>query len=275
MSQIMPPEINDLRNQPPPQSDIHPPPNQGGPQGQSQQQQQQQHQRDPNLDPKLSGEMQGGQGGGQVPNNLNQVAAGLQLGTTLDSSQIINLLRHLPGLMHKSNDHGQTAAEQLQHLAAARALPPGPSNFQFTTQHAPAPGHEMHTPHLAALAHAQAQAMAAQSAQQQQQQQQSNAGAPGQGQHQPVYRLMTDSSIVQPPNGGSSAGNTGSSQGGTPSKSGAKRKRGRGEDEDEEDWTRQRKDNHKEVERRRRGNINEGINELARIVPNGTGEKAK
>ena len=31
----------------------------------------------------------------------------------------------------------------------------------------------------------------------------------------------------------------------------------------------------KEVERRRRGNINEGINELGRIVPNSTGEKAK
>lgn len=29
------------------------------------------------------------------------------------------------------------------------------------------------------------------------------------------------------------------------------------------------------MERRRRGNINEGINELARIVPNSTGEKAK
>ncbi|KAL5525426.1 CBF1 [Sanghuangporus sanghuang] len=42
-----------------------------------------------------------------------------------------------------------------------------------------------------------------------------------------------------------------------------------------EEWARQRKDNHKEVERRRRGNINEGINELARIVPNGSGEKAK
>lgn len=41
------------------------------------------------------------------------------------------------------------------------------------------------------------------------------------------------------------------------------------------EWQRIRKDNHKEVERRRRGNINEGINELARIVPNGTGEKAK
>ena len=42
-----------------------------------------------------------------------------------------------------------------------------------------------------------------------------------------------------------------------------------------EEWARQRKDNHKEVERRRRGNINEGINELGRIVPNGSGEKAK
>lgn len=31
----------------------------------------------------------------------------------------------------------------------------------------------------------------------------------------------------------------------------------------------------KEVERRRRGNINEGINELGRIVPSGNGEKAK
>lgn len=41
------------------------------------------------------------------------------------------------------------------------------------------------------------------------------------------------------------------------------------------EWARQRKDNHKEVERRRRGNINEGINELARIIPNGQGDKAK
>ncbi|CAG7852897.1 SubName: Full=Probable CBF1-centromere binding factor 1 {ECO:0000313/EMBL:CCA72231.1} [Serendipita indica DSM 11827] len=41
------------------------------------------------------------------------------------------------------------------------------------------------------------------------------------------------------------------------------------------EWARQRKDNHKEVERRRRGNINEGINELARLIPAGHGEKAK
>ncbi|KZV93674.1 hypothetical protein EXIGLDRAFT_716924 [Exidia glandulosa HHB12029] len=50
-----------------------------------------------------------------------------------------------------------------------------------------------------------------------------------------------------------------------------KRKAEHGSDE----WARQRKDNHKEVERRRRGNINEGITELGRIVPNGSGEKAK
>ncbi|KAF9074404.1 hypothetical protein BDP27DRAFT_1317026 [Rhodocollybia butyracea] len=42
-----------------------------------------------------------------------------------------------------------------------------------------------------------------------------------------------------------------------------------------DEWTRQRKDNHKEVERRRRGNINEGINELGRIVPNGSENEAR
>lgn len=35
-----------------------------------------------------------------------------------------------------------------------------------------------------------------------------------------------------------------------------------------EEWHRQRRDNHKEVERRRRETINEGITELAKIVPN-------
>jgi hypothetical protein len=36
-----------------------------------------------------------------------------------------------------------------------------------------------------------------------------------------------------------------------------------------------RKDNHKEVERRRRGNINDGINDLARLLPSSNGDKAK
>lgn len=34
-----------------------------------------------------------------------------------------------------------------------------------------------------------------------------------------------------------------------------------------EEWHKQRRENHKQVERRRRENINEGINEIARIVP--------
>jgi len=42
-----------------------------------------------------------------------------------------------------------------------------------------------------------------------------------------------------------------------------------------EEWQKRKKESHKEVERRRRGNINEGIDALAAIVPNGTGEKAK
>ncbi|PIL25816.1 transcription factor [Ganoderma sinense ZZ0214-1] len=58
-----------------------------------------------------------------------------------------------------------------------------------------------------------------------------------------------------------------------PTKTG--RRGGRNPTMTNDEWARIRKDNHKEVERRRRGNINEGINELGRIVPNGSGEKAK
>ncbi|KAL4254670.1 hypothetical protein ABKN59_004470 [Abortiporus biennis] len=60
-----------------------------------------------------------------------------------------------------------------------------------------------------------------------------------------------------------------------PSSKPAGRRGGRNATMTNDEWARQRKDNHKEVERRRRGNINEGINELGRIVPNGSGEKAK
>jgi len=43
-----------------------------------------------------------------------------------------------------------------------------------------------------------------------------------------------------------------------------------------EDWTRIRKDNHKEVERRRRGAIDAGINELSALMPTGgSSDKAK
>ncbi|KAJ2933279.1 hypothetical protein H1R20_g3860, partial [Candolleomyces eurysporus] len=72
----------------------------------------------------------------------------------------------------------------------------------------------------------------------------------------------TSAASLPSPGGGSAPPSTGGRRGRNPAI---------GTDE----WTRQRKDNHKEVERRRRGNINDGINELGRIVPNGTGEKAK
>lgn len=68
----------------------------------------------------------------------------------------------------------------------------------------------------------------------------------------------------------------GQDQNGSPSaKPSGGRRGGRSATMSNDEWTRQRKDNHKEVERRRRGNINEGITELGRIVPNGSGEKAK
>lgn len=70
---------------------------------------------------------------------------------------------------------------------------------------------------------------------------------------------------------GEGEGDEGSGGGNSPRPGKRKRKTEHGTEE----WARQRKDNHKEVERRRRGNINEGINELGRIVPNASGEKAK
>jgi len=71
--------------------------------------------------------------------------------------------------------------------------------------------------------------------------------------------------------GPASGGEDGSGSGG--GVNGRKRQR---KHQNDEEWNRQRKDNHKEVERRRRGNINQGINELAAIVPNSSsGEKAK
>ncbi|KAJ7799745.1 hypothetical protein B0H14DRAFT_1702537 [Mycena olivaceomarginata] len=76
-----------------------------------------------------------------------------------------------------------------------------------------------------------------------------------------------DGEYVDKPEGADTPGRRGSGGGKGRGRGGA----AMGSDE----WTRQRKDNHKEVERRRRGNINEGIDELGRIVPNGSGEKAK
>ncbi|KAF8467048.1 hypothetical protein DFH94DRAFT_779949 [Russula ochroleuca] len=88
----------------------------------------------------------------------------------------------------------------------------------------------------------------------------------------PVPDSQTRSSDVKSANAGDAPKSAESS----PSAPPATRTRGaRSANMGSDEWARQRKDNHKEVERRRRGNINEGINELGRIVPNGSGEKAK
>ncbi|KAJ3041543.1 basic helix-loop-helix protein [Rhizophlyctis rosea] len=42
-----------------------------------------------------------------------------------------------------------------------------------------------------------------------------------------------------------------------------------------EEWLRQRRENHKEVERRRRETINDGINDLAKLIPDGEKNKGR
>ncbi|GJE89040.1 bHLHzip domain-containing protein [Phanerochaete sordida] len=86
---------------------------------------------------------------------------------------------------------------------------------------------------------------------------------------------MASSSNVPPSGSDGDSDHGDQSPDGDKPKSSGGRRAGRSATMSNDEWARQRKDNHKEVERRRRGNINEGINELGRIVPNGSGEKAK
>lgn len=84
----------------------------------------------------------------------------------------------------------------------------------------------------------------------------------GMGDHHPQQQGMQDFSLealkaaTSGSRGGQSAGNDS-----PPSTSAHKPQVG------SEEWHKVRRDNHKEVERRRRETINEGINELAKIVP--------
>ncbi|KAF9512834.1 hypothetical protein BS47DRAFT_1318001 [Hydnum rufescens UP504] len=123
-------------------------------------------------------------------------------------------------------------------------------------QHPQHPHHHHYTQHAAAVAaHAHAQ-----------QQMASGSGA-------------RHSADLSPPSRSGSPDERGGGSGGVgPSvkPSGPPKGRKRREGINSEDWARVRKDNHKEVERRRRGTINQGINELGMIIPNsGGGERAK
>ncbi|KAF8064064.1 hypothetical protein FPV67DRAFT_1420028, partial [Lyophyllum atratum] len=101
----------------------------------------------------------------------------------------------------------------------------------------------------------------------------SASARPGQlpGQPQEMEEASEDDRRAASQASGSAEIKTASSPGASTTRARGGRSATMGSDE----WSRQRKDNHAKVERRRRGNINEGINELGRIVPNGSGEKAK
>ncbi|KAH6912057.1 hypothetical protein BKA70DRAFT_1370459 [Coprinopsis sp. MPI-PUGE-AT-0042] len=146
-----------------------------------------------------------------------------QISLSMNPTQLLKLLRSLPGLTIDNSNLKQDAAQTLSNLAQA------PYGGQLPYPPPPPPGAGMSDP-----------------------------GSSSQARGPPP---------PPPPEGSSPI-----SQGAGSAPSG---RRGRNPAIGTDEWTRQRKDNHKEVERRRRGNINDGINELGRIVPNGTGEKAK
>ncbi|KAF8797556.1 hypothetical protein BYT27DRAFT_7125264 [Phlegmacium glaucopus] len=194
----------------------------------------------------------------------------------LDQNQIMNLLRSLPGVFTKvSAGQGnlkEDAAQALSNLAQGSS--PFGTPQQLSLQYPPPTGlpgindpgpssHPRGPPNLGQLSAVAMQA-APVNVQQQQQQPRPEDGAPDQGQNSSTGSVDKDGP------GSPSAAGPGTTSGIAGGRRGA-RSATMGTDE----WSRQRKDNHKEVERRRRGNINEGINELGRLVPNGSGEKAK
>ncbi|KAL4065512.1 hypothetical protein V8B97DRAFT_1875286 [Scleroderma yunnanense] len=185
----------------------------------------------------------------------------------LDSIEMQNLLKTLPGLFQKAAgqvDLPPDAAQSLQALAQAGIFP-----LQGSNQHQlPHTAHQL-PPHA--------------------------GGPPGIGEPGPSSHPSGPPNLGQPPAPGVAAqgpqmpsgpplqdlsddqadGDKGEKSKSSSGGSGGRTRGGRNPSMGTDEWARQRKDNHKEVERRRRGNINEGINELGRIVPNSSGEKAK
>ncbi|KDR78307.1 hypothetical protein GALMADRAFT_245424 [Galerina marginata CBS 339.88] len=195
----------------------------------------------------------------------------------LDQTHIMNLIRSLPGVFGKlpegQGNPKEDAAQTLSNLAAQVSSPFGahlPVHYQPTATGLPGindPGPSSHPRGPPNLGQLSAVAMQA---------------TPATIQHQNLQQVprQDDPNGEQAQNSGSPSAKDGESgsadpnQTSTPTSTGGRRG-GRSAAMGSDEWSRQRKDNHKEVERRRRGNINEGINELGRIVPSGSGEKAK
>ncbi|KAI0791066.1 hypothetical protein C8Q75DRAFT_759177 [Abortiporus biennis] len=174
----------------------------------------------------------------------------------LQTEQVMALLKNLPGFSRDLKDNA-AAAETLSNLSQSGFQPHPlgqglPLHTQFQAQLMSEPGPSSHPrgpPTLGQFSASPTSAL--------------RQGAEDEGQ----------SMEMEDP---ASQGGEGSpSPDDKPSSKPAGRRGGRSATMTNDEWARQRKDNHKEVERRRRGNINEGINELGRIVPNGSGEKAK
>ncbi|OCH90124.1 hypothetical protein OBBRIDRAFT_793586 [Obba rivulosa] len=226
------------------------------------------------------------QSGAGAPGEVPSSGIPLALPQGLPQDQVLALLKHLPSFMNRGDLKDSVAAETLSNLSQAATF----AQHQGHPQSIPHP-HQYHTlpPHLQHphgppsepgpsshprgppnLGQLSAVATALQ-------------GAPQQPPPTSAIRTGSHAGEGAPdgdgPGGPNSAGGEGSIDGAdksqTPSKSAGGRRGGRNPTMSNDEWARQRKDNHKEVERRRRGNINEGINELGRIVPNGSGEKAK
>ncbi|KAH9476866.1 Psilocybin cluster transcription regulator [Psilocybe cubensis] len=207
-----------------------------------------------------------------APPNASGDIAGMQL-SGLDQSQIMNLLRSLPGMFSggKIPDQGQgnkeDAAQTLSNLAQAQPygqqLPlhyqaGGPGGLPGINDPGPST-HPRGPPNLGQLSAVAMQAAPAPIQHPDQQTNRNDGEQAGNASASTSGKDGDNAEFVPPPAPAPTTGRRG----------------GRSATMGSDEWSRQRKDNHKEVERRRRGNINEGINELGRIVPSGSGEKAK
>ncbi|KAH9929451.1 uncharacterized protein B0H18DRAFT_997459 [Fomitopsis serialis] len=218
----------------------------------------------PNHDPSLShvaGQAQQPPASGAQPpaGVAGEVPPNMPMNNGLGSEQVMALLKQLPGINFPRGDlKDSAAAEALSNLAQAAAFPGHPHH----PGHLPHP-HQPPPPYHVVHPSQHPQVM---------------GGEPGPSSHPrgpPNLGQLANTALQNgPPLPGQQPTMRASQEPMTPPARSARRG-GRSATMSNEEWTRQRKDNHKEVERRRRGNINEGINELGRIVPNGSGEKAK
>ncbi|KAI6022918.1 hypothetical protein BKA83DRAFT_677489 [Pisolithus microcarpus] len=166
--------------------------------------------------------------------------------TRIDAVEMQNLLKSLPGLFQKAAGQVEIPTDAAQALAQAGMFPIQGSNQQQLP----------HAPHQVTVPHTAPQGVP-------------GMGDPGPSSHPSAVAAQGPQLPPGPPPQDMSDGKLNAS-----TTSSGRTRGGRNPAMGTDEWARQRKDNHRS-KRRRRGNINEGINELGRIVPNSSGEKAK